>query len=105
MLSRAWAVLKRSSWSSNVGDPAGGGGAVQLGDAAAMMIGAGGGATYASLFDLAAFIMLVASLLMPLVKMPPMPPTINNTMSFSILVYAWSIGAIALIGCVTNVTE
>jgi hypothetical protein len=36
---------------------------------------------------------------------PPIPPTINNTMSFSILVYAMSMGAIDLIGCVTNVTE
>ena len=29
---------------------------------------------------------------------PPMPPTINNTMSFSILANAWSIGAMLLIG-------
>ena len=34
-----------------------------------------------------------------------MPPTINRTISFSILVYAWSIGAMLLIGWVTKVTE
>ena len=48
---------------------------------------------------------MVAELTALLPTIPPIPPTINKTISLSILVYAWSIGAIDLIGCVTKVTE